>query len=130
MFTVTFPAPPKDLTPNARMALTNPRRAAGRLSRLKREFEGQVGAAVLLAYPNQDWPRMLQVKGTVTFTYGDRIARDIDNLFFACKRAIDHIVTLGVVPDDGPENIVEWTLRYRVVRGVTPYVTLTLEEVA
>lgn len=119
VFTVCLPVPPAALSPNARVHFYQK-------ANVKNAYMGQVTAAVLAAYPAQDWPRLVQARGEVVFRFPDHRRRDVDNLFSGLKSGLDAIVRLGVLPDDGPANIPEWWLRYRVAPGEPAAVVLRL----
>lgn len=118
-FSVVLPAPPAGLSPNARLN-------RWRRTELRHAYQAAVLAAVLAAYPRHSWPRLASAHGTVTFAFPDRRRRDIDNLFASLKCAIDVLVRLGVIADDGPECIPEWSLRYRVDTECAPGVLVLL----
>lgn len=118
-FSVVLPVPPAGLGPNQRLN-------RWRRTELRRAYQEAVCAAVLAAYPRHSWPRLASAHGTVTFAFPDRRRRDLDNLFAALKCGIDVLVRLAVIPDDGPEHIPEWRLRYRVDAECDPCVLLLL----
>lgn len=119
VFTVTLPPPPAALSPNARVHFH-------KKANVKNAYMAEVVAAVLAVYPRQDWPRLLRARGEVTFRFPDHRRRDVDNLFSGLKSGLDALVRLGILPDDGPANIPEWWLRYRVAPGEPAAVVLRL----
>jgi Holliday junction resolvase RusA-like endonuclease len=91
--------------------------------RAKREAREQAGwLAKEAGVPAQPFQK---AHITITFVSGDRIRRDIDNLFAAMKPYIDGIVDAGVIADDSALNV-SYTIRYE--RGPEANTIIEIEE--
>lgn len=106
-FSIMIPPPPRELSPNARVHRFVRNRA-------RKEYAELVAGLIREKYPAGEIPTLTRAHGCVTFTFPDLVNRDIDNLFASLKAAIDAIVRIGVIADDGPKYIPVWTMAYVV----------------
>ena len=99
--TLTFPLPPDDLSPNARVhylakarAAATYRKSAKLLSRSKLNASGT----------SETWFRFLeeepQLRLTETYRIAGKRKRDVRNLFAAFKAGEDGLVDAGIIPGD------------------------------
>ena len=94
--TLTFPLPPKELSPNARLHY----QAKAKVTRRYRKDCGWNGLAELMNWEDNDAWRPAKVRLTETYRIAGKRKRDVRNLFAAFKAGEDGLVDAGILPGD------------------------------
>ena len=124
--TLTFPWPPKELSPNVARRLHWAKKASA-----VKEYRETCGWEVIAQMGTDvfGFPYTSPALATVTFHVKDKIRRDIGNLDASLKPLWDGIVDAGILADDDYRHLRHGESKVVVEPKGTKRVEVTLEEI-